>query len=241
MTDATDIRSPVREAYHHGDLALTLMDQALLRIEQEGVANLSLRALAREAGVSPTAPYRHFPSKRCLLAALATRGFLQLSDALLAATGPDPAAPANAAEISERLIRLGVAYLDFAGERPTTYQMMFGSVLDDFSEYTALQSAANDSFSILNQVLEALQAAGVCDEIPLNRLGGAIWGTVHGMADLVIGNKAKGSQLDGLDLDAQGALQSIAALRDNPEIALRAVLVPMLRTDTQVPGLSVRN
>ncbi len=77
--------------YHHGDLAGTLMEAALQHIAAEGTESLSLRALAREAGVSATAPYRHFPSKQCLLAALATRGFKRLRDAMSTGLEPDMA------------------------------------------------------------------------------------------------------------------------------------------------------
>lgn len=221
--------SAPRQAYHHGDLAVTLMDAALLKIEQEGVANLSLRALARDAGVSATAPYRHFPSKRCLLAALATRGFQQLSAALQATFDAAPT-HGDARNVGERLIMLGTTYLEFARAQPTTYQLMFGSVLDDFSEYNALESAAEESFAVLGQTLIALQEAGVCPGQPLTLLGGAIWSVVHGMADLLIGNKARGAQLAGIDLQAQGALQSIAALREDPEGALRMLIEPMLQS-----------
>ncbi|MFK7915631.1 MAG: TetR/AcrR family transcriptional regulator [Pseudomonadales bacterium] len=217
-----------RQAYHHGDLALTLMDAALLKIERDGVANLSLRALARDAGVSATAPYRHFPSKRCLLAALATRGFRQLTQVMQAAFDAADAA-SDPADASARVITLGVAYLDFACAQPTTYQLMFGSVLDDFSEYESLQTAADEAFQVMNQALATLHTAGVCETFPLTLLSGAIWSVVHGMADLLIGNKARGSQLERIDFEAQGALQSIVALRKDPEGALRMLIEPMLR------------
>ena len=100
--------------YHHGDLAETLMEAALTHIAANGTERLSLRALAREAGVSSTAPYRHFPSKRCLLAALATRGFRELkrsmSDAVDAAT-----------TLEERFAAMGRTYVNYAVANPTSY------------------------------------------------------------------------------------------------------------------------
>ncbi|MCB1684347.1 MAG: helix-turn-helix transcriptional regulator, partial [Pseudomonadales bacterium] len=105
------------DSYHHGDLAVTLMDLALARISAEGTERLSLRGLAREAGVSPAAPYRHFPSKRCLLAALATRGFRELLSRV-------QAHERLSEDLEERLLNLGRAYIGFALDRPTTYQIM---------------------------------------------------------------------------------------------------------------------
>lgn len=114
--------------YHHGDLRETLLADALESIAEHGVEQLSLRALARRAGVSPTAPYRHFPSKRCLLAALMTRGFQRLEQAVRAGSDAADGDP------YERLLGAGRGYLSFARDNPTAYDLMFSSVLDDFSE-----------------------------------------------------------------------------------------------------------
>ena len=99
--------------YHHGDLRQVLLAAALTQIEAEGVASLSLRALARLAGVSAAAPYRHFDSKRTLLAALAQQGFEGLGRQLMLArdaeTGPN-----------ERLLAIGLAYVEFAVANPTS-------------------------------------------------------------------------------------------------------------------------
>ena len=65
--------------YHHGDLRTTLLRAAEAHIALEGTERLSLRALAREAGVSATAPYRHFDDRQALLVALATDGFDELA------------------------------------------------------------------------------------------------------------------------------------------------------------------
>src|SRR5271155_5863697 len=78
--------------YHHGDLRRALMDSADAILERDGPNALSLRAVAREAGVSPAAPYHHFKDKDELLSAIAHEGFSRLKQALTkAASGePDP-------------------------------------------------------------------------------------------------------------------------------------------------------
>src|SRR5688500_9283866 len=96
------------ERYHHGDLRRALVDSALEILEEGG--ELSLRAVARRAGVSHTAPYHHFRDRRRLVAAVATEGLLALRDALAGAGSPG--------EPLSRLLECGVAYVRFAVGNP---------------------------------------------------------------------------------------------------------------------------
>jgi AcrR family transcriptional regulator len=95
--------------YHHGDLRAAVLGAAAKMLEKEGLAGLSVRAAARRAGVSHNAPYRHFPDRDALLAALAVEGFKQLQAALEGRTGKE----------------LGAAYVRFALERPQRFRLMF--------------------------------------------------------------------------------------------------------------------
>jgi AcrR family transcriptional regulator len=95
--------------YHHGDLAAAVLAAAAKMLEKEGLAGVSVRAAARRAGVSHNAPYRHFPDRDALLAALAADGFKQLAAALEGRTGKE----------------LGEAYVRFALERPQRFRLMF--------------------------------------------------------------------------------------------------------------------
>jgi AcrR family transcriptional regulator len=95
--------------YHHGDLRAALLDAALGLLEDDEA--FSLRAVARRAGVSPTAPYRHYQDKEALLATLATHGFGRLADRLQAAADlPD----------------MAVAYVGFALAHPGLFRLMYG-------------------------------------------------------------------------------------------------------------------
>jgi len=98
--------------YHHGDLQAALLKAAGKALEQKGVASLSLRDAARRAGVSHNAPYRHFPDREALLAALASEGFALLAEQLRGPQGPE----------------LGVAYVQFALQHPQRFRLMFGGV-----------------------------------------------------------------------------------------------------------------
>lgn len=95
--------------YHHGDLRAAMLAAAAKLVEDEGVAGLSVREAARRAGVSHNAPYRHFPDRESLLAALAADGLAQLEEALNGRTGRD----------------LGEAYVRFALANPRRFQLMF--------------------------------------------------------------------------------------------------------------------
>src|SRR5579862_9919315 len=104
--------------YHHGDLSRALVDAARRILEAEGAAALSLRAVAREAGVSPAAPYHHFKDKTELLEAVAHGGWDELSEAIVEARR-------KAASPNQALGNIGVAYVHFAQDNPALYRLMY--------------------------------------------------------------------------------------------------------------------
>jgi len=175
-----------RKPYHHGDLRAALIDAAVRHIAARGTENLSLRALAREIGVSPTASYRHFPSRAALLAALATQGFEALAARMLAAKA--------GARAYDRLLDIGVAYVDYACADPVRYQLMFGAVLDDFSPYVELRDAADAAFRVLQDAMRDGVAAGEFRDLPVNELCAAAWAAVHGVSGLLINQSAHPGQ-----------------------------------------------
>ena len=205
-------------AYHHGGLREALLSAALAKIEHDGLAQLSLRALARDIGVSPTAPYRHFDSKRGLLAALAQRGFESLAVELRSVIDPTQ-------DVDQRLLALGIGYIEFAVVNPTSYHLMFGSVIDDFSEYQELQTSADGVFAILLRLLTELIADGGGGGLDLDTLGGTIWSAVHGVASLQISDLGRELYRHvPLPPNASGPIPSVEALRTDTEGALRLLL-----------------
>src|SRR5688572_2987442 len=125
--------------YHHGDLRSTLLRAADEIFEKEGLAALSLREAARRAGVSHNAPYRHFPDRDSLLAALAAEGFALLGGEL--AKRPEG--------------EMGIGYVQFALAHPQRFRLMFGGQLK-FDEYPELRAAGEDSYSKLQKAFESL-------------------------------------------------------------------------------------
>lgn len=117
-------------SYHHGDLRAALLRTAGEMLEKEGVARLKLREVARRTGVSHNAPYRHFPDRESLLAALAAEGFQHFGDAL-----------------EKRPRReMGEAYVEFALAHPQRFRLMFGGLpgLSDHRAYEALKKSFAD-------------------------------------------------------------------------------------------------
>lgn len=153
------------QPYHHGDLRNALLAAATEAIEQSGPAALSLRELARRAGVSHAAPAHHFGDKAGLLTELATQGYELLADAVHAA-GPD-------------LMEAGVAYVRFAVGHRAHFTVMFepGLYHPDDPGLVAAQARAD-------QALSAALAASAPERAAEGELKLAAWSIVHGFAQL---------------------------------------------------------
>src|ERR1043165_3696469 len=106
-----------KNRYHHGDLRNALLDAARTILEEESLAELSLRAVARKAGVSHAAPYRHFPNHEALLAELATEGFAELREEIVSVVNPPDVG-------SDRIAKIGPAYMRFVARRPALASLM---------------------------------------------------------------------------------------------------------------------
>jgi AcrR family transcriptional regulator len=162
-----------RARYHHGDLRRVLIDAALVEIAAHGPAHLSLRALARSAGVSHAAPAHHFRDKAGVFTAIATEGFELLHEIQLrTSAGMDP---------GQTLLPLAVSYVLFAIEHPAHYEVMWSEDLCDPDD-PALAAARARVFEVFYQSV----AAGTGQAEPEHFRGavGAAWSVVHGFATL---------------------------------------------------------
>jgi AcrR family transcriptional regulator len=110
-------KSKAEGTYHHGDLRRALVDAGRRVLERDGLAAMSLRAVAREAGVSAAAPYHHFEDRAALLYAIGCEGSVILADLLRRASASHP--PGRA-----RMVAVGVAYVEFGLDNPALYQLM---------------------------------------------------------------------------------------------------------------------
>ena len=174
--------------YHHGNLRAALIGAASELLENEGTQSLSLRATARLAGVSQTAPYRHFKDKGDLLACVAERGFSELTRLMegVATASPDP---------RHMIPGMGAVYVQFALKNPNLLRLMFGPEIQCHDASPSLQETANASFaSIQKAVTTRLGMADASAVEPLLATVGA-WALVHGLSTLLLdGNLRRGLQ-----------------------------------------------
>ena len=166
--------STSKPPYHHGDLRAALVRAAMELLEESGETALSLRAVARCAGVSPAAPYRHYADREALVSAVAAVGYRELAERL-AAAHPAPSTP-------EQLASAGVAYVEFALERPALFRMMFGEPCDRDNDERVAATAAVSLY--LREIV-----ARCFPHADAEALAPAIWALVHGLAFLHLDGK----------------------------------------------------
>lgn len=173
---------PRKKTYHHGDLEAALVAAAGQILEKEGVEALSLREVARRAGVSHSAPYRHFPERESLLAALAAEGFGMLAQAQQEAAS------------SGGLRAMGEAYVRFALANPQRFRLMFGGQVS-IAKHARLREVATKTFAGLSGALATRvpEAQGARDASI------AAWALVHGLAQLLLGDRIASEAKRGRD------------------------------------------
>jgi AcrR family transcriptional regulator len=170
--------------YHHGSLRAALIAAGEAELAETGVADFSLRAVAKRVGVSHSAPAHHFGDAKGLLSLLAASGYERFLAAMEARAAAAEATP------RARLIASGLAYVEFAAQAPALFKLMFASdrVKADTPELAAASAAAfghlADSVAKLHGVSPFEDAAAMTDVI-------AAWSLVHGFAELVNAGRLK--------------------------------------------------
>jgi AcrR family transcriptional regulator len=176
--------------FHHGNLRAALLDQAETVLRERGIDALSLRDLAREAGVSHGAPRSHFIDRGALLDALAERGFLQLAQQIRDAASQAPE------DFALSLRAAGLAYVRFAARQPALLDLMFAAKMDRPSE--AIHHAAQRLFDTMNDIMIAGVAAGAYAAGDAGRLTLVLTATTQGIAALVASRRITTSQSEAL-------------------------------------------
>lgn len=178
-TPASGSRAPggtARGRYHHGDLRNALLEAGRRMSHEVGPDALTLRGVARAAGVSHAAAYNHFIDKNDLLRGLAIRAFDDLADALHAAVAADAG-----------LEELGVVYLRFAVANPVEFRFMFRRELCmPEGEPDPLEVASRRTQAALRARLETLQREGRLGPGDLDELLLAAWSQMHGITTIVL-------------------------------------------------------
>lgn len=168
-----------QKPYHHGDLRQTVIETAMEMLNEPGGAHFTLREVARRAGVSHAAPYKHFKDKPALLAEIARIGFDRLAAALGKPGLSLPSDPRKA------LYSGAHAYLEFGADNPNLYRLMFGGeqaraggLHVDPRSFRALQVVIN--------LLVAGQQSGAFRVRPVQSQAAACWAQLHGLTMLML-------------------------------------------------------
>jgi AcrR family transcriptional regulator len=172
-------KSKKLRTYHHGDLRRTLIDATFRALEKGRMEDLSLRALARQIGVSPRAPYRHFKTKEDLLAAVAADGFRRWVSFVTARleTEDDP------------LVRLRTtieAYVLFAVEHPAAFRVMYAPFATIAESAPELLEARAASQALMTKLILGAQEAGVLRAGDPMHFALGLWSAMHGLSILLV-------------------------------------------------------
>lgn len=174
-----------KESYHHGNLRVALLDAALSLLEEKGIQALSLREVARRAGVSPGAPYHHFKSKDDLVHELAVARLEHLD-------GVSRGALEGQSTPQAKLRALGVAYILYAAEHPAEFRLMFSA--DRASPIGEEAQENAPVFRVLLEVIDELRDTGLETERGVAAI--TAWSLVHGLADLLVNGPLKPARAD---------------------------------------------
>lgn len=173
------MQKKAKNTYHHGDLRNSLIAAAEPLLALKGVTALSLREVAKAAGVSHAAPYRHFRDKTALIEALAAEGFHRLRGGCEKAQTKYPTDPRR------QFVEAGMAYLFFAIEKPSIVHLMFGGVISLKDCGAELKHAADAAFESLVHIVGNGQKAGIYQKADVVDLTLTAWSTVYGLSLMI--------------------------------------------------------
>jgi AcrR family transcriptional regulator len=180
----TTITKKSPRSYHHGDLKEALVEAAVSIIRAKGVEALTIRDVAKRTGVSPAAPYRHFPDRRSLIAAVAERGFIRLQQAMIAGM--------ESARGREGFKQVAIAYVEFGLNNPAEYRVMFGPETADTADFPSLRETSRAVLGGVAEAVTQLQKAKLIGKGDAWLIAAALWSTLHGLVMLVLdGQTAK--------------------------------------------------
>jgi AcrR family transcriptional regulator len=171
------------DGYHHGNLRRALLDAASEVLRERGVDGLTIRGVARRAGVSHTAPYHHFPDKGALVSALAVESFERFTATFREVA--DATAAAGGSHV-DGVRALGAAYVRFAFEDPERFKLMWRPELRTVGDDSPVDEAGLASYQVLIDEIAAGQRAGEVREGDAGLLSLAAWSVVHGLSTLIV-------------------------------------------------------
>lgn len=194
---------PREKPYHHGRLREVVLEAALREIEAVGTGRMSMREIARRAGVSHAAPAHHFGDKAGIFTAIATQGYNLLRNETERVTRG-----------SDALLRCGLAYVSFALTHPAHFEVMFRPEIYR-SDDAELAQARDSSFQVLYSAVEKGLGPGRADEVLPTSI--AAWSSVHGFATLWLNGNLQpklGEERDAIDAFGPEIAQGFIAMAE---------------------------
>ncbi|NTV36956.1 MAG: TetR/AcrR family transcriptional regulator [Anaerolineaceae bacterium] len=168
------------DTYHHGNLKEALISAGLEILSKKGIESLSLRNVAKQIGVSHTAPYNHFHDKQDLLAAISAAGHKQFHLVLLETYEQFKNNP------TELIIEIAWAYLQFALQNPDKFKLMFSSALEEEQKHPEFEEITQKTINLFEEMIRFCQSGGALEEGNVYKIAINLWSSVHGFTMLVL-------------------------------------------------------
>jgi AcrR family transcriptional regulator len=162
-----------------GDLRERVLEASVKLIEEDGLSALSMREVARRAGVSHQAPYNHFADREAILGAIAEQGFVMLGDQIARATAIDEPAWA-------KMDACGRAYVEFACTHPAHFRVMFRPELVDLENCPGAKAEGDRAFNVIVEVMHEAVRSGLPAVPSEEALVTMAWALAHGLACLIL-------------------------------------------------------
>jgi AcrR family transcriptional regulator len=179
----TRLKKPSAATYHHGDLRNALLREGRSLLEEKGAAELSLREVARRAGVSEAAPSRHFDGKEGLLAGIAAEGFRELVTRRLAITELKLGKLETAREMM-------LSYVRYAQANKGVFNLMVGPRILDPNRHAELQEVGSKSFGLFSDAVVELALESGWPRRQVDYVAHSAWAMEHGLATLILADRA---------------------------------------------------
>lgn len=177
MAKTARATKPAPRAYHHGNLREVLIEATLRLVEEGGPESVTVREAARRAGVSPGAPFRHFPNRTVLMTAVAEEATHRLHAAIFEAV-----ADVSTEEPIERLRTIGRAYLRWAAENPTHFTVVSNRSLIDYDSSTSMKRLNEELQALMGQTLDEAQRQGLAPSVDPTTMRLTCRALVYGLA-----------------------------------------------------------
>ena len=181
---------PRKKSYHHGDLKNALIKAGADILSNEGVSALSLRKVARKAGVSHAAPYAHFTDKQALIAAISTEGYKKLYEKIAQVAGQYRLDPLR------RLVEASWAYVQFALDEPDHFKVTLSGMIEKEQDSPAFLETARQTFSLVVEIVAQCQQAGILHQGASDLTAVSVWALIHGFVTLLLENQVSHTVLD---------------------------------------------